>query len=207
MAQPHIAADGSPQSQQNGGGIVNRVKESASAQLTSQKDRGIDAIGSVTQAVRSTTQKLRDDKHETIAGYVDKAADQIENWSRQLRDKDVDELLSDVQMLARRQPAVFIGSAFAIGLLGARFLKSSRPESTVHRGRSDHGTRYGGSSGISSAQDRGAGFPQERQVIVPAGTVVVPDVTPTLPSDTSELDSTARAATRTRKPGGQIERS
>ena len=36
-------------------GIVNRVKESAAAQLSSQKDRGTDALGSVAQAVRSST--------------------------------------------------------------------------------------------------------------------------------------------------------
>ena len=121
--------------QQSGGGIVNRVKASATAQLTTQKDRGIDALGSVTQAVRSTTQKLRDEKHDTIATYVDQAADQIETWSRQLREKDVNEILTDVHRLARRQPAAFIGSAFALGLIGARFLKSSRQRDEHDYGR------------------------------------------------------------------------
>jgi hypothetical protein len=44
-------------------GIVNRMKESAAAQLTSQKNRGINALGTVAQAVRSTTSTLRDEKH------------------------------------------------------------------------------------------------------------------------------------------------
>jgi hypothetical protein len=57
---------------------------------------------------------------------VDEAANQLERVSNQLRDKDVGELMQDAQQFARRRPAVFIGSAFAIGLLGARFLKSSR---------------------------------------------------------------------------------
>jgi hypothetical protein len=140
---------------------------------------------------------------------VDKAADQIENWSRQLREKDIDELLSDVQTLARRQPGVFIGSAFAIGLLGARFLKSSRSENEWRSSRPDRGNTYGGASGITTAQDRGIGFPQERQITVPTGTVVAPDVTPALPSEagTGEFGSTAGATTRSRKPGAQTERS
>jgi hypothetical protein len=114
--------------QQQSLGIVNRVKETATARLTSQRDRGLDALGSVAEAVRTTTQKLRDERHDTIARYVDRAADQVEEWSQRLREKDVEELMTDIQRLARRRPAVFIGSAFALGLLGARFLKSSRPE-------------------------------------------------------------------------------
>ena len=74
MAQSHTSATditssnttpragaGQPNGHQGEGGIVDRVKETATAQLTTQKDRGIDAIGSVTQAVRSSSQKLRDE--------------------------------------------------------------------------------------------------------------------------------------------------
>jgi hypothetical protein len=35
-------------------------------------------------------------------------------------------LIDDVEDFARREPAVFIGGAIAIGLVAARFLKSSR---------------------------------------------------------------------------------
>lgn len=107
--------------------ITHRVKESATAQLNKQKDRGADALGSVAQAVRSSTQRLGDERHELLASYVDKAAEHIERWARQMRDKDVEELLADMQRLARRQPALFIGSAFALGLVGTRFFKSSSP--------------------------------------------------------------------------------
>ena len=93
------------------------------------------------------TQKLREERHDTIAGYIDKAADQIDNWSRRLRDKDIDELMSDVQRLARRQPAVFISSAFALGLVGARFFKSSRQQDQGGYGNESRRTRYGGSAG------------------------------------------------------------
>ena len=110
---------------QPNGGIVERVRESARAQLSSQKDRATDGLGSVAQAVRQSTQQLRDQQHETIAQYVEQAADQIDRWSQKIRDKDVNDIVTDVQRLARSRPAVFIGSAFALGLVGARFLKSS----------------------------------------------------------------------------------
>jgi hypothetical protein len=151
MAEPKLS---SSHGSQEKSGIVSRVKESATAQLTTQKDRGTDALGSVAQAVRSSTQKLRDENHEAIAKYVEGAADQIEDWSRRLREKDVDDLLSDVQHLARRQPAIFVGSAFALGLVAARFLKSSRQQNQYEYS-SESRRQYPGGASLSAAHDRG----------------------------------------------------
>ena len=39
--------------------------------------------------------------------------------------RDLTELMDDVNRFARRQPALFVGAAFAAGALAARFLKSS----------------------------------------------------------------------------------
>ena len=108
-------------------GMVDRMKDRAAAQINSQKDRATDGLGTVAQAVRQSTQQLRDQHHETVASYVEQAADQIERLSQRLRQKDIGSLLDDAQQLARRQPALFIGSAFALGVICARFLKSSPP--------------------------------------------------------------------------------
>ena len=108
-------------------GIVERVRERAGAQLATQKDVATDSIGTFARAVRRTTQELREQQHDTLAQYVDRAADQLERLSSGLKNKDVGELFRDAQQVARRQPVVFVGSAFAIGLLGARFFKSSAP--------------------------------------------------------------------------------
>lgn len=110
---------------QTGDGIIGKARERATAQLTEQKNKAVDGIGSVTQAVRQSTQQLRDQQHDTLAQYVETAANQIDRLAQQLRNKDIGDLFEDAQRLARRQPAVFIGAAFALGLIGARFLKSS----------------------------------------------------------------------------------
>ncbi len=125
---------------QGKGGMIDRVKERAAAQLSNQKEKATDGLGSVAAMVRQGTQQLRDQRHDTIAGYVDQAADQIEKFSRQLRDKDVGELLDDAQRLARRRPAVFIGSAFALGVIGARFFKSSSEHDRRHAGKMPGGS-------------------------------------------------------------------
>jgi len=139
MADINSTSAGSPQNQWSGTsaagtpdgndgsnhGIVSRVRERAAAELSTQKNIAFDGIGSVAQAVRQSTQHLREQQHDTLAGYVEQAADQIERFVQQLRGKDLNELFHDAQRMARRQPAIFIGSAFALGLVGARFLKSS----------------------------------------------------------------------------------
>jgi hypothetical protein len=137
---------------QAGGGIIGQARERATAELTEQKNRAVDGIGSLTQAVRQSTQQLRDQDHDTLAQYVERAASQIDRLAQQLRDKDVNDLFMDVQRLARRQPAVFIGSAFALGLIGARFLKSSSrgngsdEGSYEWRGSSTQPVRFSGTS-------------------------------------------------------------
>jgi hypothetical protein len=133
-------------------GLMDKVREGASTQLSTQKDRAVDGIGTVAQAVRQTTQQLRDQHHETIAQYVDQAANQLEQLSNRLREKDIGEFLRDAQQFAKRRPAIFIGSAFAAGLLGARFFKSSR-ERTNGNGRNSYaGSAADYTPGLTSAR-------------------------------------------------------
>jgi ElaB/YqjD/DUF883 family membrane-anchored ribosome-binding protein len=112
----------------NESSFVGRVKDRAGERLSAQKDRATEGMQTMAQAVRDVTHKLRDDRHDTIAEYVDRAAEQLDRLSQQVRNKDVGELFGEAQNFARRRPGMFIGSAFAIGLLGARFLKSSSPD-------------------------------------------------------------------------------
>jgi hypothetical protein len=141
-------------------GWMNRVRERAGEQLTNQKNRATQGIGTIAQAVRSTTDDLREHQHETIAEYVTRAADQLDRLSTRLQNKEVSELFRDAQNLARRQPVMFVGSAFVLGLLGARFMKSSPPH---HRygeygernwqGQGRSTTPYAPTAGQSSAYE------------------------------------------------------
>jgi hypothetical protein len=117
----------SAQAGQNGSdtGMMGRVRERATQQLSNQKNRATDGLENIATAVRQSAQPLRDQHHDTIAAYVGKAADQLDKLSSTLRERDVPELLDDARRFARERPAVFIGASFAAGLMAARFLKSS----------------------------------------------------------------------------------
>jgi hypothetical protein len=106
-------------------GMVDRVRHTAAAQLTTQKTRATEALGSVAAALRQSSQPLRDNNQAMLADYAGKAADQLEQFSTRFRERDLTELMDDAKRFARRQPALFVGAAFAVGVLAARFLKSS----------------------------------------------------------------------------------
>ena len=109
-------------------GVLDRVREHANEQLSSQKDRATDGLGSLADAVRQTTRPLRDQQHGAIADYVEQAADRLEQFSASLRDRNLNELVDEAQRFARRQPALFLAATFTAGVLAARFLKSSAPD-------------------------------------------------------------------------------
>jgi hypothetical protein len=141
-------------------GIIDKVRDTAAAQLTSQKKRATDGLGNISQAVRQSTHQLRDQEHDVIAHYVEQAADQIDRFSQHMRDKNVDDLMRDIQQMARRRPALFIGGAFAVGLIGARFLKSSSRNSTAGRGGSvSRGERSTATSALPDFEVDDTGLP------------------------------------------------
>lgn len=188
------------QTRQSEEGLAHKVKERASAQLNTQKDRATEGLGTISQAVRQSTQQLRDQKHETIAGYVEQAANQIDRLSQGLKNKDVGELARDAQRLAQKRPAIFVGSAFAIGLVGARFLKSSPPqgeheyERGGQQGYGARGYETPGSRPFSGGYQREGG-----QTLPSSGTSAGAGTTGT--TGTSGTSGTGRPGSGSTRPG------
>ena len=99
-----------------------------------------------------------------MAQFVERAADQIERFSNHLRERDLNQLVGEAQRFARQQPAVFIGSSFAAGMLAARFIKASRPSRSFDdRGYSGYGVTGGGAD---TAFNRGGALDRD---ITPGG--------------------------------------
>jgi hypothetical protein len=140
-------------------GIAQKIREQVNARLSSQKDRALDGVGGVTEAIRRTSQTLRDNQHDTVAQYLEQALGQVDRFAETLRQKDIKELMVGAQRLARRRPGVFVGSAFALGLISARFFKSSRPDYGEDTGYSageyrTRGVSSSGSEQFSASRER-----------------------------------------------------
>jgi hypothetical protein len=142
--------------------LIENVKQRATAQLDTQKGRATDSISSIANAVRGSTSQLRNEQHDVLAQYVENFAEQLERFSTNMRGKDMSELLDGARDFARREPALFVGGSFAVGLLAARFLKSSRRSDS---GRSDRSEYYrSGTEGVSA----GTAFSPRQRTAAPS---------------------------------------
>jgi len=105
--------------------VASQARDTAQGRLSSGKERAAQSVGTVADALRHTGQHLRLQDEESLPEYIDRAAEKLESVSGYLRNKELRDVMGDVESFARREPAIFIGGAFALGLLGGRFLKSS----------------------------------------------------------------------------------
>lgn len=89
-----------------------------------QKAFGAEIVSSVAGAIRKGAGEL-DQNVPQAAGYIRYAADQVDSMSETLRNRDLGQLVSDLESFARRQPTAFMGATFVAGFMAIRFLKSS----------------------------------------------------------------------------------
>ncbi|HJU74042.1 MAG TPA: hypothetical protein VJ717_09865 [Gemmatimonadaceae bacterium] len=105
------------------------VAEKTEATIRSRmEDRRKDAaltLSTVATTLLQSGMHLKDE--QALAGeYVERTARQIERAAQYVERADLGEMVDNLETFARRRPALFVGAAFALGLLGARFIKSSR---------------------------------------------------------------------------------
>jgi hypothetical protein len=100
--------------------------------LEQQTGRAADQLGGVANALHKAAEQLNEENGGVVADYAEQAASRVERVADMLRDANVDDIVGEVEGFARRQPEVFIGAAFAVGFLAARFIKSSG-ERRMHR--------------------------------------------------------------------------
>ncbi|HUP89212.1 MAG TPA: hypothetical protein VM100_07680 [Longimicrobiales bacterium] len=113
-------------------GALSKVQDQASEKLEStvgdQKARAADKLSGVARSLFASSQTVRDNGQEDVSRYIEKAAGQVDRLANYLQRADVHEVIDQVEGFAKRQPAAFVASAFAVGFLASRFVKSSRRE-------------------------------------------------------------------------------
>jgi hypothetical protein len=90
----------------------------------------------------------------------------VEGISDYLRNRDFNDVVRDAESYARREPLLFLGAAFAVGFIAARFLKASAPQSSqrqpsygvmdrssLGRTTADYPTGYGTGYGTGPGND------------------------------------------------------
>lgn len=119
------AAEAGEQIKEHVTGLTDQVRQQATDQLGSQKERLVDSLDTVALLLRQAGEHADLQDKAMLSGYVDKASGQLTQWSESLREREVSQLLEDTVQFARRQPMIFFSGALAAGFAGARFLRSS----------------------------------------------------------------------------------
>lgn len=145
------------QAQQKTGEIVGQVQQQAASRLDQQKAHAAEGLGTVAESLRQTGQQLRDNVDGIVpqyaAQYTETAAQQVEKVSTYLRERDMNQIVSEVEGFARREPALFVAGAFVLGLLGARFMRTSAPPGTTLATLPASNGASSASNGASGASD------------------------------------------------------
>ena len=107
------------------GPIADQVKDQASAVAQQQMSAAAEGLESAAGAVNTVGDRLRENHLGELSQYTDLAAEQIEKLASWLRTTTPEEIAHDIEDFAKKQPAVFVAGALALGLIGVRFLRST----------------------------------------------------------------------------------
>jgi hypothetical protein len=128
--------------------FVEATRSAIEAMLDDRKHRAAQQVGGFAEAVRCAAQCFERSDSRAIAGYADRAANQLDQLSHLIRERHWSEIVADAEDLARHRPTLFIIGATAIGFLAGRLLSvptdrprpdktGTGPDLSPHRGETD----------------------------------------------------------------------
>ena len=134
----------------------DRATQEAKARGEQAFDQGksnvADEVSGVADTLRQTARGFEEHDDRMLAGYASQAADSIGRFADSIRTSNMENVVSQVEDFARRQPGLFLGATVAAGFMLARFLKSSS-----HHTERDYYGSYSG--GYGRGYDRGPDYP------------------------------------------------
>ncbi|TVP45133.1 MAG: hypothetical protein EA350_10015 [Gemmatimonadales bacterium] len=142
------AADGPPQ--ESAGELADeasRVADELRDEAEERADRWTGQMGrrgtGLAKALEAASSSLREDGDRQLAELAERAAGQVERMAGYLERENPGAFMDDLEDLGRSNPAAFLGTAFAAGVLSGRLFRASAPEN--------------GGNGTSTASSRGSG--------------------------------------------------
>lgn len=110
--------------------FASQAQQKAGEQVRSSLDKGRTRAVDTLHDVARTLRQADEGGDNPTGRYMSKAGDQVERVAQFLQQTDYRQMVTQTEAFARRQPALFLGGAFAIGVIAARFLKSGRSNDT-----------------------------------------------------------------------------
>jgi hypothetical protein len=136
--------------------LVDAALSAALSAISQHKKRHAQQVAALAEAARAAARSLEGSQSPMAASYADRTADQIDEFSRSLRESSWVDLLGDIEAIARRRPGVFVVGAVAAGFLAGRFLSVAPPSAEVRRAPAAPSPDEAIAATVSSAASNGA---------------------------------------------------
>ena len=123
--------------------LIDKAKNTAQDRVRSavvgRKSQAVETVSGLAQSLLLAGQNLQD-QQSPAARLVEQAAERLDRVAQYIDTTEPDVLVGRTETWARENPALFVGAAFVLGVLGARFLKSSRPATNLPTSGFDGGS-------------------------------------------------------------------
>jgi ElaB/YqjD/DUF883 family membrane-anchored ribosome-binding protein len=106
------------------GSFKDKAGDKAREYANTGKDKATDLLDSLSQTVTDLAKSVDERLGTSYGDYARKAADAVSGAAGTLKDKDIDDLVADTREFVRKQPAIAIGAAAAVGFLLTRLVKA-----------------------------------------------------------------------------------
>lgn len=178
--------------QEKVGQVVDQAKQQTTSLLSTRKDQAAETLYTVAHVLRQGGQQLREQNQGPVGSLADTAATRVEGLSGYLRDRDVRQIVDETEGYARQHPGVFLGTAVTLGVLAARFLKSSRRQQQAS-------TTQSSSTALVPTTASATGIPG---YVDTAGAALASDTTTSATTTTAATSPSAYAPTAADLAGG-----
>lgn len=135
-----------------------QAKQEGLAQVDRYRGTAADELERVARSAKAAAADLESDR-PGLSHYVSDVAQSMVDFAEDLRGKSVDELLGDVNRMARQNPGLFVMGSIALGFGVTRFAKASSRRSASDYSSSGRSDRSSGERTWPS--DSGARFKGE----------------------------------------------
>lgn len=139
--QEHPLAEAGQDAGQTAGHLAERAADVGLQQADRARSQAADGLNQLADSVRRVSTDMEPEQ-PTIANLASTAAEQTERVASFLRETDARQLLGTVEDVARRQPLLFVGGAFLLGVAASRFIKAAGGGSNGGSHASYGGTDY-----------------------------------------------------------------
>lgn len=141
----HPLAEAGQQATESAGHLASRAVDLGLQQVDRGRDQAANGLEYVAESLRRMTSDMQVEQ-PAIANAAETASDQAERIATYLREHDARRIFGNVEDFGRRQPLLFLGGAFVLGLAASRFIKaatgSQSAQPATDRGSTSAGYRW-----------------------------------------------------------------